>query len=125
MSEWAKLILMLVGAVVGSSALTAFVTLYFTRQKTDAETRSIDADANAKRAEAHKTDAEAQRTEADTMRAMYAEIRSAIGQWADCTKELGDSRAENGQLKVTIELLRQENVLKDKTITELHGRTHV
>ena len=122
MGEWQNLILALAGAVLGSSVLTAFVTLYFARPKTAAEADKLTA-------EAHKAEADTSRAEAETMQLIYGQLRSALeqwkttqGEWSACVKEKAEALAENEQLKRTVEVLRIENVAKDKTITELHGR---
>lgn len=122
MSEWLQTILTLAAAVVGSSALTAGVTLYFTRPKTTAEAGKLSA-------EAHKADADAGKIDAESMQIYVREIREGFGKWkqavddwAVCVKEKAETQAENEQLKRTVEVLRIENVAKDKTITELHGR---
>ena len=124
-----SLVLALIGTLLGGGTLGTLLTLFFSRRRTAAEAGKYDAEAVAKRAEArrtsaeaHRTDAEAQRTEADTVIKLYSDIRAALVQIGDCTKERAEALAENAQLKRTIEVLRQENVDKDKTITELHGR---
>ena len=128
-SDAQQLALTLAGAVVGSSALTAFVTLYFTRRKTDAETRSIHADALTKHAAAHKTDSDANRTDAETMQIYVAELRTSIAQWklamsdwGECERGKREAEAERDRLGALAESYRFQVEKLQEVETDLRGQ---
>jgi hypothetical protein len=135
-SEWVQLALTLAVAVVGSSALTAFITLYFTRPKTTAEAGKLTAEAGKLAAEAHRVDADASKVDAESMALYVAEIRegfnrwkAAMDDWGECVRQKADvegrlkeTEAEKARLGTLAESYRLQVENLQELETDLRGQ---
>jgi hypothetical protein len=124
-----QIVLTIIGAVLGSNALSVGITLYFTRRRTEAETQKTGA-------EAQKAEAEASGLYVDQIKALVSDLRVGLKEvdqthnaLNECLKlkagveiRVKEVEADNAHLERALKLANEEREVKERELSDARAR---